>query len=340
MARGLAGVLLIVLALAAPASGADTIIGTGISPWGDSYSLGVTTEKAGGKTMRCLHLQGAGSDASNCPIERPPLNAVATEGGIDCENKRGTLYGAIDAHVARVVVRLVGGTTVEATRFAPVASVDPEIAYWVASFKGTAVRSVTTVAADGSVLARDRNVGSGTCAEDRQFRGRRYPVGTVNSDGTTWKLTAYRGLERDDDDGLVRTLCFSVSPTPPGRGLNSESVACGFELRPEAKALAINADDLGCQANVNLILYGIARPKVARIVFRSRAGVTVSVPKRMPRALHAGGRVWMAGIYVPASGFVIDAQDRNGHTIAKERLKPYKVPGGGDCAVSGGFGTL
>jgi uncharacterized glyoxalase superfamily protein PhnB len=342
MARGLAGVLLVALALAAPAAGADTIIGTGTSAWGEPFSLSVSTERAAGKTMRCLAYRGSDSEGSNCPLTRPTPDAVETEGSVNCQRKRGTLYGAIDARVARVVVRLVGGRVIEATRFEPVPAVDPQMAYWIASFKGTtAVRSVTTVAADGSVLARNRDPGTSSCAEERQFNGRRYPVGMVtDAAGHSWRLEAYRGLERDDEEGLVRTLCFSLTPAAPGRGLGGDSIICGLELTPDAKALAINADDLGCEANVNLILYGVARPKVARIVFRSRAGVTVAVPKRMPRALHAGGRLWMAAIHVPASGFVIDAQDRRGRTIAKERLKPHKIPGVTDCALSGGFGTL
>ena len=339
MARGLAGVLFVALALVAPASGADTTIATGTTAWGEPFSLSITHEKAGGRTMTCLSYRGEDNEGSKCPVERPALNVVDSDGSVDCEQKHGSLYGAIDARVARVVVRLVGGQTITATRFDPVAGGDPQTAYWVATFKGaTGIRSITTVAADGSVLARDREVGSNTCAEDRTFQGRRYLVGQVNADGKTWRLEAYRGLERDNDQGLVRTLCFTLRPATTIGG--TESASCGITLTPDAKALAINAEDLGCQANVNLILYGIARAKVARIVFRSRAGVTVAVPKRMPRALHAGGRLWMAGIFVPASGFVIDAQDAHGRTIAKERLKPHKIPGVGGCAVSGGFGTL
>jgi hypothetical protein len=342
MARVLVGVLLVALALAVPAAGADTIIGTGTSAWGEPFSLSVSTEKALGKTMRCLAYRGSDSESSNCPLTRPALDAVETDGDVNCQRKRGTLFGALDPRVARVVVRLVGGRVVEATRFAPVPAVDPQIAYWTASFTGTtAVRSVTTIAADGSVIARKRDPITSSCAEERDFNGRRYPVGTVtDAAGHRWHLEAYRGLERDADQGLVRTLCFSLTPPAPGRGLGGDSIICGLELTSDAKALVFNADDLGCEAHVNLILYGVARPNVARIVFRSRAGVTVAVPKRMPRALHAGGRLWMAAIQVPASGFVIDAQDRRGRTIAKEQLKPHKIPGVTDCALSGGFGTL
>jgi hypothetical protein len=344
MARGLAGVLLIVFALAAPASAADTIIGTGTTPWGESFTLSAKAEKSGGRTMHCLTYSAGDGDSSNCPLERPALNGVETHGTVDCEQRRGVVYGAIDARVARVVVRLVGGKTVEATRFEPVAAIDPQIAYWLAGFKGTtAVRSVTAIGADGSVLARDRKPNSDSCAEERDRGGRRYPVGVVSgADGKTWRVEAFRGWIDDEDDGLVRTLCFSLRPSPvivedPGL---SDSAACGIELTPETKALAINADDLGCGADVNLILYGVARPKVARIVLRSRAGWTVAVPKLAPRRLHAGGRLWVAGIHVPGSGFVIDAQDRDGRTIAKERLKPFKVPGVPGCPVAGGFGEL
>ena len=48
MARGLAGVLMVALALTASASAANTAIGTGTSAWGEPFSLSITQEKAGG----------------------------------------------------------------------------------------------------------------------------------------------------------------------------------------------------------------------------------------------------------------------------------------------------
>jgi hypothetical protein len=262
---------------------------------------------------------------------------------VDCERKQVLLYGALDARVARVAVRLVGGKLIEASRFEPVAAVDPRMAYWAASFTGTtAVRSITTVAADGSVLARERSAPSSSCAEEREFTGRRYQVGLVtDGDGKTWRVDAYRGLVHDDDAGLVRTLCFGLKQVRTDEPLtNGGSSSCGIELSREAKALAISSDTLGCQAGVNQMLYGVARPKVARIVFRSRAGWTVAVPTAAPRGLKVRGRLWVVGIHVPKTGFVIDAQDRLGRTIAKRRIKPYKIPGIRGCPTSSGFGEL
>jgi hypothetical protein len=335
--------LLASLVLAGPASAAEPIVvGTGTTAWGRPFTLSVSTQKPAGRTMRCLDFAEGPSGGGGCPLTRPALDTVDTQASVDCRHKRVSLYGALDARVARVVVRLVGGRVLEATRFDPVAAVDPRMAFWAATFTGaTAVRSVTTVAADGSVLARDRHALLSSCAEEREFSGRRYPVGFVNTDGQTWRLDAFRGLIHDAGEGLVRTLCFSLERVPSGGGLNiGGSATCGVTLTPEAKALAINADDVGCEADVNLILYGVARARVARIVFRSRSGWTAAIPKAAPRRLHAGGKLWLAAIHMPASGVVIDAQDARGRTIAKERLKPDRIPGVTGCAVSGGFGTL
>src|SRR4051794_1743302 len=335
--------LLIFFVLAGAASAADsTTVGSGTTEWGEAFTLTVSTQKAAGRTLRCLGFEGAQGGGSGCPLTRPALNEVESQASLDCEHKRLVLYGALDARVARVLVRAIGGQTIEATRFDPVPAVDPQMAYWAASVKdATGVRSVTTVGADGSVLARDRDAVSSSCAEEREFTGRRYRVGLVtDGDGAAWRLDAYRGLIRDDGR-LVRTLCFDLTQAPADHSLNgASSGTCGTSLTSEAKALAINAEDVGCGTGVNEILYGIARPKVARIVFRGRSGTTIALPQSSPPRLHAGGRLWLVGIHMPRTGFVIDAQDRYGHTIAKERIKPYKIPGVPGCPTSGGFGTL
>jgi hypothetical protein len=42
----------------------------------------------------------------------------------------------------------------------------------------------------------------------------------------------------------------------------------------------------------------------------------------------------------PASGVVVDAQDRLGRTIAKDRLKPLRIPGGPACPGGSLIGTI
>jgi hypothetical protein len=343
MARVLAGTLLAFFALAASAWAADTTVGSGTTAWGDVFTLRVTTEKkTPGGPVRCLAYEDASGGGAGCPLERPPADTIDTQTDVSCGSKRVAIYGALDARVARVVVRLVGGRTITGTRFDPVAAIDPQMAYWIVTFKGlTPVRSITAIAADGSVLARDRDTPR-PCEDEHEFHGRRYEVARfTDPDGTAWRLEGYRGLIRDDGR-LQRTLCFDLRQALTGDPfyVGGVSGACGVTIEPGAKALAVVGDGNGCGAGSNLILYGLARAKVARIVVRSKAGWKVAVPRSAPRGLRTVARVWAVAVRWPASGVVVDAQDRLGRTIAKDRLKPLRIPGGPACPGGSLIGTI
>ncbi|HEX6713330.1 MAG TPA: hypothetical protein VF066_08090 [Thermoleophilaceae bacterium] len=343
MGRGLAGVLVVFFAFVAPASAADTIVGSGKTAWGAEFVLSVSEEKGPTGPEHCLNYADADGADGGCPLERPPADQIDAETSISCERRHVTVYGALDARVARVIVRLVGGRAIEARIFEPQPAIDPQMAYWVASFKGLRpVRSITTVATDGSVLARDRNPTERPCEEDRNAHARRYPIAALaEPGGQAWQLSAYRGLIDDEEaDGhhLVRTLCFEVTQLPRDPINGASSSSCGVGISRKTRALSVEGDGVGCNPG-RLILYGLARSTVGRIVIRSRAGWAVAVPKAGPPRLHAPARLWSALVAWPPSGIVIDAQDRRGRTIAKQRIKPAVAPGVSACAGSF-FGSM
>jgi hypothetical protein len=329
-------------AVLAPAASAATQVGSGTTAWGEPFTLNVTEQKTPSGTLRCLEFEGPTGGGSGCPLAKPRADEIDVGSSTDCVHKQVALYGALNPAVARVQVRLVGGRIVNATRFDPNPQVDPDIAYWIATYKGlTDARSITAIAADGTVLARDRDAAQGLCEEDHPFRGRRWTVGrAVGVDHAALRLDAYRSSVQRNGR-RIPGLCLGLARRLPGDAHSeATSSACGVRFERGTKALELFGAGDGCASGRMLYAYGLARRKVARIVIRSSAGETVAVPRRPPRWLHAAGRIWFATLRWPASGAVFDAQDANGKTIAKDRVKPLSPRIVGECSGDSLSGSI
>ena len=267
---------------------------------------------------------------------------IDASGGSTCVGKRHLiLYGALDHNVASVRLRLSGGRSLLATRFDPVPDVDPAVGYWVASTRSRPrVLSVTALTSDGSVLRRivnpigDEQEGCGR----QEFRGRRFLIarGSLPPLLGNWTLHAYRRDVRDSGQPTRKAvLCIASTGGNVVGGGSSSGESCGERLSGQAKAFALQVDAEGCKSDTTLLVHGMARRRVARMVLKSRVGWTLLPLVKPPAWLRLRSRFFAGAVKVGNSSSVVVAQDRAGRDLARYRIpgprKPIRVRGQDLC---------
>ena len=324
-------------ALAAPSAADEptTVVGEGTTAWGAHYTLTASKQH----DDRCLDFTLADGRGGVCTNEE--LETIDVQGAPTCTRTRNlALFGWVTSDVASVRVRLSGGRSLRATRFDPVPSVESDVAYWVASTRGEPrVLSVTAVAADGRVLRRIINpLGDERelCGRRHVFRGRRFLVasGSLPPQFRNWALYAYRRNVREEGE---RTHRDDLCTTFKGRNVidSGGDEQCGQHMYSAVKAFTLGVEIEGCRAGTTVVVHGLARARVARLVLKRHAGWTPVPLVEAPAWLRVRSRFFAAAAKTGAWASVLIAQDRAGREIARFKIpaprKPIRVDGHEVC---------
>jgi hypothetical protein len=101
------------------------------------------------------------------------------------------------------------------------------------------------------------------------------------------------------------------------------------------KAFALEVDSDGCKGDTTLLLHGLARPRVARMVLKSRLGWRLLPLVEPPAWLKLRSRFFAGAAKTGTASSVVVAQDRAGREIARFRVpgprKPIRVRGEDLC---------